>query len=218
MYLNKMQINNARRTLIIIVMAIGFLSWLTGCKNKKAASAREDVKLEEILSASSAEEGFKDAKLKITGETKNDSVHTYIAEGLHEGKLLGLKFEVKSKLEGGMSDKGEVSGNGFAANGLRMISTGTESDEFVRAMSVLYGHPTKKSFSKRPVTATVFSLNSGTADLDKAGLYQFKLFFENGKEDMPQELFFNIDTEKGIIYLPEKDEEFRQGLIDVWTR
>ncbi|MEO8148235.1 MAG: hypothetical protein ABI723_11380 [Bacteroidia bacterium] len=212
-----------RLTTTIIFM--GLLTWLSGCvnnnnnNNNKTQQANQDtVKLEDITSRINPDEGFNDIFLKIVNDTKTDTTHIYIAKGLYKNKTVGLQIEVRSKIGAGFTD-GQVADNGgFIAKGVRLKSIGQESDEFIKALADLYKQQTSKGFSKQVITATAFSLNEKASDLDKKGLYNFKLFFGEEDENLYSEIFLNINTAKGEIELPEKDDSYREPLIKVWTR
>lgn len=163
-------------------------------------------------------EGFSDIFLKIVSETKTDSSHLYIAKGLFEGKTVGLKFEVKSNIPNGITSQGEMNpAHGFTHNAVKIGSIGREGNDFVKALGVLYGFPTSKAFSKQTISTTAFSLNQKVADLTKSDYYKFKLFFEEEDEELYAELFFNINTREQTIELHEKDQEYREPLIKVFT-
>lgn len=209
-----------RHTKAILLM--GLLTCLFGCKdnpgNAQTKTISTDAKLEEIASRMNPDEGFADIFLKIISDSKTDTTHIYIAKGFYKGKTVGLQFEVKSNIGAGIVDGKPNSNRGFVGKGVRIKSIGQESDEFVKAMAELYQHPTTNAFSKQVITTTAFSLNSKTADLDKKDLYKFKLFFAEDDENLYSELFFNINTDKQEIVLPEKDEGYRENLIKVWTK
>jgi len=187
---------------------MGFFSTFF-CKERKA-------KIEEITSRS-YEDGFSDIFLRITDRNKTGKSRIYIAKGLFMGKTVGLQFEIMNDIPNGISFDGEVTKLGFVREAVKIKSIGPESDEFVKALGELYFSPTGKSFSKRIVVATAFSLNQRVADLNRSGDYKFKLFFESDNENAYCEIYFNINTHAGIIELREKDNDYREKLLDAFT-
>ncbi|GAB2832504.1 hypothetical protein GCM10027043_38540 [Ferruginibacter profundus] len=199
---------------------MGFFSTLFGCgQNNNKNQQPTSQKLADIISRTDTSEGFSDIFLTITSSTKTDSTNIYVGQGLYQGKPVGLKFEVNSKLPFGITSDGQInSKGGFVRKGVKFISIGQESDELINALSELYNEPIKKPFSKNIITATVFSLNQQDADFDKNGYYKFKLFFnDDGDESTYAEMFFNINTTEQIIELHEKDHDYRKPLLKAFT-
>lgn len=198
---------------------MGFFSFLFGCKNTdKTQQTNAQVKLENITARLDPEEGWQDIFLKITSDTKTDSSHIYIAKGLYFNKTVGVQIEVSSEIGAGIIN-GELEGDsGFVSNAVQLKSIGQESDELVKALAELYGFPTNKGFKKETISTTVFSLNETPVNLDKNGYYKLKLFFGEDDENLYSELYLNINTQKKEIEIHEKDEEYREPIIKVWTK
>jgi hypothetical protein len=210
----------------VIILSMGILSFLFGCQNRadkaeKEKQTKEIPKAEEITSQLDTASGFNDIFLRIVSEERADSFpdvfHTYVAKGLYKGRVVGLKCKIKAELKAGIVD-GKISKAGFAAKGIQLSTIGKESDEFVKALAELYKFPTAKPFTLNPILATVFSLNQNDADLDSKEYLKFKVFFGENSEELYSELFFNINLTKRIIELNEKDQEYRQNIIKVFTR
>jgi hypothetical protein len=200
-------------------MIMGFFATLFGCGQTNKSETKKVDKLEEITSRTDISEGFSDIFLSIESDTKTDSSHIYVAKGFYKGITVGLQFEVKSNMKNGLTQDGQMnSQGGFIKNAIKTNSIGKESDELVKALGELYSFPTTSLFTKQTITSTVFSLNQKIANLDKPDYYKFKLFFEDDSEDLYSELFFNINTAEKIIELHEKDQEYRQPLIKVFTK
>jgi hypothetical protein len=198
------------------IITVGLFSISFGCGPDDNKQEMTDIKFEEITSRTDTSEGFSDIFLTIINEHKNDSSFTYIGKGLYKGRIVGLKFEVASNIPYGITDGGQVNSKyGFVSEGIKFISIGQESDELLKALSELYNVQTQRSFSKKAITATIFSLNKTAADFEKNAYYKFKLFFnEDGDDDSYAELYFNIRTDEKIIELHEKDQEYRQPLVN----
>ncbi len=199
---------------------MGLFSFLFGCKNNDSNAKTNDsdnTKIEEITSRIDPEEGWSDIFLKITADTKTDSSHIYIAKGLYKNKTVGLQIEVSSKIGAGIIDGKPDGKAGFVANAIQLKSIGQESDELVKALAELYKQPTNKGFTKQTISATAFSLNEKSVNLDKNDYYKLKLFFAEDDENLYSEIFLNINTDKREIEIHEKDEEYREPIIKVWT-
>ena len=204
-----------KQTTTLIIM--GLLSFLFGCNNKEQKSNSNNIKLEEINSRFDPEEGWSDIFLKITEDTKTDSSHIYVAKGLYNNITVGLEIEINSTIGAGIVN-GEIDGKvGFVKNAVHLKSLGKESDELVKALSELYKYPTNKGFTKQTISTTAFSLNEKAVDLEKKDYYKLKLFFSEEDENLYSEIFLNINTEKGEIEIHEKDKEYREPIIKVWT-
>ena len=203
-----------------LFFAIGLLFFLFGCgQNDKNADLNKSLALQDITSKMDTSEGFVDIYLTIINETTTDTSHIYIAKGLYNGKIVGFQFDVKSNMINGITSEGEINTKeGFNRNAVKIASLGQESDEFLKGLAELYKISTKRVFTKSKISTTAFSLNQNTADLNKGNYYKFKLFFnEDGDEETYAELFFNIDTDKNIIELHEKDPDYRIPLIRAFT-
>lgn len=202
------------------IILMGFFSFLFGCKNNGSnaqTNNSDNTKIEEITSRIDPEEGWSDIFLKITEDTKTDISHIYIAKGLYKNKTVGLQIEVSSKIGAGIIDGKPDGKAGFVANAVQLKSIGQESDELVKALAELYKQPTNKSFTKQTISATAFSLNEKSVNLDKNDYYKLKLFFAEDDENLYSEIFLNINTDKREIEIHEKDEEYREPIIKVWT-
>ena len=200
---------------------MGLFSLLFGCKgsNSKMQQSNDfdNLVLEEITSRLDQAEGWSDIFLKITSDVKTNTSHIYVAKGLYNGKTVGLQVEVSSNIRAGIVN-GEIDGkSGFAHNAVQLKSLGQESDELVKALAELYKQATDKGFTKQTVSATAFSLNEKPVNLDKNDYYKLKLFFEENNEKLYSEVFLNINTEKREIEIHEKDEDYREPIIKVWT-
>jgi hypothetical protein len=173
--------------------------------------------LEEITARYNAEEGWNDIFLKITDRKEKSKTVIYTAKGLHEGKVVGLTIEVMRNMMPGLLPSGEINQNGFYRDGIRFFSIGNESDELVKALSILYQFPTNKSFPEFIVGAMTFSLNEIPVDLNNKQHYKFKLFFHDNSEDLYCEMYCNLDLLNGVIELHEKDEQYRENIIKTFS-
>ena len=195
---------------------MSFFSFLFGCKNNNEDKSA-NLNLVEITSRLNIEDGWFDIFLKVTEDKKTDSSHIYIAKGLYKNKTVGLQIEVSSKIKAGIVNDEIDSENGFLSNGVKFKSIGTESDEFIKALAELYNQPAVKNFSSKTISATTFSLNDKSVNLQKSDYYKLKLFFEENDENLYSEMYLNINTKKQEIEIHEKDEAYREPIIKVLT-
>ena len=200
---------------------MGLFSILFGCGHGQEKSQNTNSKqLYEITSRTDTSEGFSDIFLSITNDTKTDTSHIYIGQGLYKNKTVGLKLEIKSNLPAGISSSGVLNTkDGVVWNAVKFISVGQESDNLVFALAQLYNKPSYSLFTKDVLTPTLFSLNQQAVHLDKPGYYKFKLFFNDTSEDENKyaEMFLNINTEERINELHEKDHDYRRPLLNTFT-
>lgn len=193
------------------------ISFLFGSNKRNKTTKSNNIELEEITSRLDPKEGWGDVFLKITKDLKTETSHIYIAKGLYKKRTVGLQIEVSSQIGAGIIQGKPNSQGGFVSNAVRIKSIGQESDEFVKALADIYNYPIDKNFTKQTILATVFSLNEKVVDLDKSDYYQLKLFFAENDEHLYSEVFLNINTEKREIEINEKDADYREPIIKLWT-
>ncbi|RQO69395.1 hypothetical protein DBR43_15020 [Pedobacter sp. KBW06] len=198
---------------IKIILIISFTASIFSCQSEKTT---QNNKLEEITFRTDTSEGFRDISLKILSDKPTDSTHIYLAKGLYKGKTVGIQIEVKSDMPAGITKDGEISNTGFVKKPVTFFSIGKESNEFVKALSNLYAVDTSKPFTKRVTATTAFSLNKDIANLNTAGGYKFKLFFET-ETDVP-EIYLNLNLQEGIIEISEKDQAYRKPIMNILTK
>ena len=103
--------------------------------------------------------------------------------------------------------------NMFITKGVTFLSLKDTSNNFLKALAEIYGVKFTNAEFKDSITISYADLTFG-ADLNKPGNWiaaQKKLFFET--DDDNPELFLNIDEIAGRISLPEKDRNYREGII-----
>ncbi len=175
------------------------------------------MKLEDITARIVPEEGWNDIFLKITDRKENNNSVIYIAQGLYEGNVVGLKVEVRKGMTAGLLSSGEINQDAFYRDGIRFFSIGNESDELVKVLSKLYQFPTTMPFAESITDVMTFSLNEIPVDLNRKEYYKFKLFFHNDYEDLYCEMFCNIGLLDDVIEVHEKDEDYRGNIINTFT-
>ena len=175
------------------------------------------MQLEEITAHISPEEGWIDIFLNIVDTIDSNESVVLTCKGLYKGDIVGLRIDVRKGMEAGLLPTDEINQNAFYRDGIRFYSIGLESDKLIKAISELYQFPTDKPFLGQIVGAMTFSLNSSAVDLTKRQKYNFKMFFHEDSEDLYSEMFCNIDLEKNLVELHEKDSEYRENIIKTFS-
>lgn len=200
------------KTKLITNLLMGFLTSFFGYAQKTETSLHSLKDILVVYNKDDGDDGFKDINLSITEQTKSGDIIIYVAKGLFEGKVVGLQFEIKRILPAGINNEG-IDQNGFVKNALTIKSIGPESDEFLKAISTIYGLSVDKKIKNVIPVATIFSLNTTAVDLDKNDHYKFKAFLEEEDGSNYCEVFFNINTIQKTIELHEKDQVYRKLII-----
>ena len=172
--------------------------------------------LKEITALTDPEEGWKDIFLHIIESNEDDNWVSFKCKGLYNGDDVGLEVLVRKNMEAGLLTT-KVNEEAFYRDGICFYSIGVDSDNLLKALSTLYEFPTDKSFSKSVTGAMTFSLNEVDVDLKMKKKYDFKMFFNDQSETLYCEIFCNIDLDKMIVELREKDEEYRENLIKTFS-
>ena len=193
---------------------MSLLSTIFGCNKTK----NTDSNLSEILRVQNQEEGFNDISLKIIETNKQGETYTYLAKGKFENKIVGLKISIKNNLQAGIK-KGEIDGTAFKKDGISFQSIGQESDNFLQAISKIYGIKSNCKFSNKIIKSTIFPLNQSIANLNQPEYYKFKVFFNDDEEENENyaEIFININLEQNFIEFNEKDNEYRANIIKTFS-
>jgi hypothetical protein len=123
-----------------------------------------------------------------------------------EGKPVG--FYLICKDPGG--------GSPFVEQGVTFKSMGDTSNNFLFALSQVYGVQRSNLYFADSIVATYVKLGdiAETKTPDNWIAAQTKLFFGDGSI----ELFMNIDQHNGIISFPEKDSSYRADIIGALSK
>ena len=173
--------------------------------------------LEEITAHIDPEDGWKDVFLHIIERKEDDNWVSFICKGLFNGDRVGLEVLVRKDMEAGLLPTEEINQEAFYRDGICFYSIGVDSDNLLKALSTLYEFPTDKCFLESITGAMTFSLNQVDVDLTRKEKYNFKMFFNDDSETVYCEMFCNIDLDKMIVELHEKDEEYRENLIKTFA-
>lgn len=198
----------------------GLFLFLFSCNNSdKTKNSSSDPSLKysetfptkELIVDNGEEEGWgADIRLSIVSIAETDTSKLYTAISTYQDKKLGLLVSTPKKKEG---DKG-------FASGISLKSIGTESDNLLQTLAMLYKQKADSSMKfTNSISVTYVNLDEFAKSLgaQDGGDYktqnQYKLFYEGSGEDEYAELYLNISPTEHWIELREKDEEYRPTII-----
>ena len=148
--------------------------------------------------------------------SETDSSVLYEAISEFSDEPVGFDVEVLKNIQPGIELDGEPNKEmGFKEGAIHITSNGTNSDNFVRALGVLFKLPVDGKMTKETLSPMVFSSNRDMVDLSASGTYNFRYFFDNntGRE---AELIGVVDTFKYSFELYEVDSTFRAAIISAF--
>lgn len=137
--------------------------------------------------------GFVDLDLKIESMTCPawDNC-TVTAKGLHRGVEVGLQIQIERK--------------GARRLGIHYRSIGEASDRLLTAMAQLYKVPITNKRFRKTAYADLVVLQI------KDDVMANKVFFDVDRPGYA-ELYTNIDKNKGLLQIHEKDDEYRLNIL-----
>ena len=190
-----------KKGLLLSILTFGLL----GCKNDK-------LKIIDLTNLKSID-GFIDIPLSIIETKESDGYIEYNTSATVNNDTIGVIVKLKKDIPPGFVN-GEPK-NMFLKEGIEFISKGKESDNLLSFLSEKYELKNDNLSLKDSQIFTCANLNQEKPNY-KSGESRFKIFLE-GEEDY-SELFVNFNFTKGIIYLNEKDEEYREPLIKLMKK
>jgi len=190
-----------KKRLLLSILTLGLL----GCKN-------DNSKIIDLTNLKSTE-GFIDISLSIIESKESDKYIEYNTSATVNNDTIGIIVKLKKDIPAGFIN-GEPK-NMFLKEGIEFISKGKESDNLLRFISEKYGFKNSNISIKDTQMFTCANLNQEKPNY-KSGESRFKIFLE-GEEDY-SELFVNFNFTKRIVYLNEKDEEYREPLIKLMKK
>lgn len=195
-----------------VMLLLGLAVAISACSGNKNS---EESQQENVLELTGSGSYFKSLFLTITHVDESDSAYVYTVKATHQGDTVGFLLEMNKDIPAGINGDGSVNqDNGFKTGTIKFASSGEESDRFLQALGSIWGvTPNSDTFSAKPVTPLVFSSNQQAFDGSKTGTNNYKLFFDLNAVD-PGEWFLTHDTYFRRIELQEKDESFRQVIVN----
>lgn len=145
---------------------------------------------------------FVDLRLKIESANCPSWAQCNVrASGTHNGQNVGLEVQVKKEKP---TDK---------ALKITYISVGAASDQLLAVIAKLYRLPLVKSQFNKNVVADLVPLQATKDQLDAKAF-----FFANGPESRYAELYTNIDLNQGVLWIKEKDAEYRENVLGAFSQ
>ncbi len=203
----------------LIILSLGYL----GCNSKDAKPSKESrpaptsvpapakqpaptgqplIQIERLLS----NEGYINIPLNIVEQTSKDGYLVNRIQAMSKNDTLELLVSLKEGLTA------ESSENKFLVDGIVFESTGPKSDRLLTALAQKYQINSGKLTMKSKQVLTCVNLNKTAVDY-QSGTPKFKIFL--GGEGEVAELYVNFDFKKSIIFLNEKDPQYRDALINL---
>jgi hypothetical protein len=186
----------------IKVIFLSIITSLFGCNVKPPETMLVD------LTNFQATDGFVDIPLTIISTTEVDEYYEYEVSAKLNKDTIGLIVQLKKEIPAGFVN-GEPKSL-FLTDGIKFLSKGQNSDQLLQFMATKYKIQSEGLEMKQKQTFTCANLNETEIDF-KNGSARFKIFLET--EEEYAELFVNFDFAQQMIYLNEKDEEYRAGLV-----
>ena len=170
--------------------ALAFVTVMTAAQASLAQGAREVYEPK----GESAEAGFVDLSMGIDSMACDSWTScTVHASGLFRGARVAV--DVVIQCPGG-------------AGKMAYRSVGADSDALLAAMAQLYKLPPGSARFAETATADVILLDADSKQM--AG----KVFFAaNGPKDRYAELYTNVDKQRRVLEIHEKDPEYRQNVL-----
>jgi hypothetical protein len=194
----------------LLAVLTGFLSLLVGSCSKPHLRDLAAKSPPEIT-ADSEDGGYVDLVFAIRShETLPDGSQALRAYGVHQGREVGITVVL-----GPQWKKGSLGPNVPLVTSRGTVtyhSLGGPSDTLLHVLDRLYETNLLPTTMRPDTTFTGISLGGDPGDLAH-GPTKIKMFFESSIEDRYAELYTNIDLEKGVLQIHEKDPEYRAAII-----
>lgn len=200
-----------KRLLFCLATALTIVSCSNEEKKNKPAEANEAAvtALPEMEIDNSPESWGGDIILHIqTTEKISAETTLYKIISYYNGKPVGFNLFVKRPSKAKM----------FVTDGITFRSTGDTSNNFLTALAEIYKVKKSNLVFTDSLTVTYADL-AADHDPSKPGNWiaaQMKLFFETDED--ASELCLNIDEQKKTISLPEKDKDYRDGIVTALSK
>lgn len=166
-----------------------------------------------------SDDGFIDCVFRIMNLTETKTSYKFHMTSSFNGEILGLNAEVIKSMEGGLDNDMHLIQEHVYRAGVILFRSGIESDNLLNSLSHLYQLPFKKQHKMREVESfTAIALHQGNLNMREEQV-RIKIFGRDDEEqyDLDQdynESFFNLDLKNGFVYWNEKDESYRESLIN----
>ncbi len=162
--------------------------------------------------------GFIDLDFSLLRYKKDDNlIQTFIAKGCYGNALLGFKIELLSEWR-----ETEIANIPSYRSRLSLQSIGDESDRFVQTLAKLYQLELASPKMLPHIQFTAITLGGNPMKLGEGGV-RIKIFFEPPDEtpdyeERYAEHFLNIDLQRNAVYFNEKDQAYREAILNALTK
>jgi hypothetical protein len=163
-----------------------------------------------------SEEGFVDCVLKIANLEETDSTYKFHMSASHNGETVGMNIEVVKGIKGGFDSEMALIKDHVYREGVIFIRSGKESDSLISALAELYGLQNEGLTMVARESYTGIALIQGEINMDQEPV-KIKIFGKDSDENTEEEYnesFFNLDLANGFVFWNEKDQEYREALIN----
>lgn len=141
-------------------------------------------------------------------EVKSTEVTVFKILSQYKGRPIGFRLRLKKPIKR----------TEFVTNGVTLLSLGDTSNNFLSALAEVYQSKAKNLVFVDSITINYADLES-IVDTKSPGNYtaaQTKLFFTT-RDDQP-ELYMNIEIKNKTISFPEKDNSYREGILEALSK
>ena len=163
-----------------------------------------------------SEEGFIDCVFCISQLIDTGASYKFHASASYSTQILGFNIEVIKDIKAGFDSDMSLINNHVYSKGVIFSRSGQESDYFLSVLSSLYGLKNNSYTMVDEETYTAIALHQGNIDIDEEPI-KIKLFGKDSEfhpESEYYESFFNLDLKNKLLYWNEKDQEYREALIN----
>ncbi len=164
------------------------------------------------------EEGFQDLEFNIEEYFQDENQnHIVRATGIFEDEIVGFEAVFKPDMPPGIKNN-NIDNTAFCKEGISLRSMGIVSDRFVQALSKLYNQKGKRNNMVKELKFTSFAIGGNPKNFAFEDL-KFKLFYDDlFEKGLYSELYLNVNIQKKIIELKEKDVDYRENIYRALTR
>ena len=173
------------------------------------SESMDGVELAEIR-VDDPEGGYVDFNLTLASYQRHSDGSQHVsARGLYKGQIVGFcvvfgtAWEKQELKEGGIS---------LYWGKATLISSGQESDDFLRAIEDGYKTGVGSPRMAAAASFTAVGLNHDPACMDRVPI-NVKLFSDSDDEALDAEFFLNVDIRNLQVQFREKDTDYRRGVV-----
>ena len=166
-----------------------------------------------------SEDGFIDCVFSIVDLTETKTSYQFYMTSSFNGGIVGLNAEVVKGIQGGFDDEMDLIQEHVYSAGVILSRSGDESDNLLNILSQLYQLSITQKYTMRQLEPfTAIALHQGCLNMREEQI-KIKIFGRDDEEkyDLDKdyyESFFNLDLKNGFVYWNEKDESYRESLIN----